>query len=135
MPDGQKQARDDKGFYQPYADAKNLRVWFIAYGNRWSHSFLTNESAQKLLLASGHAKSIAYTFLGGVAVQIFMAMLYKTSMWYLYVGELEKAFKSQWIYKVADKLSDMYWIEAVADLLTLGLFGCATVRIIGVFAP
>lgn len=86
--DGQKQARkDDPNFYEPYAEfAKNLRVWFIAYGIGGPALFLSNESAQKTFLASSHAKFIAYTFLSGVAVQIFMVMMYKTAMWYLHVG-------------------------------------------------
>lgn len=110
-----------------------MRVWFIAYGIGGPAVFLTNETAGQRLLASGSGRAVAYAFLGGVVVQIALALLYKSAMWYLYLGEYEPKAKVSWLYKTSEWLSESYWIELVGDLVTLTLFGGATLRLLKVF--
>ena len=127
--------REESGFYEAYAGfARTLRVWFTAYGIGGPAVFLTNEAAGKRLFSSGDGSVVAYAFLGGVAVQIAVALFYKTAMWYLYIGEFNPNSKASWLYKASDWLSESYWIEFVADLVTLALFGGATLRVLKVFA-
>ncbi len=128
--------RQESGFYEAYAGfARNLRIWFIAYGVGGPVVFLTNEAAGQALLASGPARRIAYTVLAGVGLQILLALLYKTAMWYLYLGELDDSRKSWMLYKVSEWLSDSYWIELVSDAATLVLFGWATLDVLHALTP
>src|SRR6266850_709104 len=111
-PSEQKQPGEDSDFYPAYAEfAKNLRVWFLAYGIGATAIFVTNESAGKRLLSSGRAEGVVYLFLAGVALQIIVALLYKTSMWYLYMGEFDTKEKNSWQYGLADLISNSYSIE------------------------
>lgn len=54
-------------------------------------------------------------------------------MWYLYVGELSAKSKTSALYKVSDWLSENYWVEFVGDLVTLALFGLATLLLLRIF--
>ena len=62
-------------------------------------------------------------------------MLYKSAMWYLYMGELETVSKSTRIYNAAEWLSERYWPEALSDVVTLGLFAWATLKALHLIAP
>ena len=128
--------RQETGFYEAYVGfARNLRVWFIAYGIGGPVLLLSNESAGKALFRSGLARSIAYTFLPGVALQILVALLYKSAMWYLYLGESDDSRKSWRLYKASEWLSDSFWIELLSDIATLFLFGWATLRALHALTP
>jgi hypothetical protein len=94
--DGGQTARQESGFYTAYAEfAKNLRVWFLAYGIGATAIFVTNEGAGKRLLSSGAAEGVVYLFLIGVGLQILVALMYKTAMWYLYMGEFDAKEKNR----------------------------------------
>jgi len=130
-----KDEEEDSGFYEAYAGfARALRTWFIAYGIGGPVIFLTNEAAAKILLASGAARTVAYCFLLGVALQIVTALSYKSAMWHLYMGELDPEKKSRRLYKASDWLTQQYWLEVILDIGTLGLFGWATLKTLNAFA-
>src|SRR2546430_1820740 len=95
------------GFYEAYAGfARNVRTWFIAYGIGAPVLFVSNPEVWKKISAAGDGQAIAYLFLAGVVVQIVEAMIYKTSMWYLYVSELEHHENvTGWRYKFSDWVS------------------------------
>jgi hypothetical protein len=125
---------EETGFFEAYAAfARTLRLWFIAYGIGGPAAFLTNEAAGQKLYASGEGRPIAYAFLAGVVLQIAMALIYKSAMWYLYVAEYQPTFKSSRRYNIAYKVSEAFWLEASADAVTLALFGGATLRLVRVF--
>ncbi|MEN6631604.1 MAG: hypothetical protein ABFD84_04200 [Candidatus Polarisedimenticolia bacterium] len=127
--------RDESGFYEPYAAfARSLRTWFIAYGIGAPVLFVSNAEAWKAVHASGCAATIAVVFLGGVAVQIFEALLYKSAMWQLYMTELDPSRGTTWFYGVAAWLAGSYAFELFLDLLTVALFAWATVLAITVLA-
>jgi hypothetical protein len=127
-------ARDDSGFYEPYAEfAKSVRTWFIAFGVGAPVLFLINKDAGERLLNSGSGEFVAYAFLFGVAVQVLAAILYKTAMWYLYMGELDPEEKNRWLYKASQWLSDQYWIEFALDAITFGAFAWATLLVVRLF--
>ena len=129
-----KASQEEKGFYKAYAGfAYNLRTWFIAYGIGAPVLFLSNKDAWDRIAVSGHAAQIAYLFLGGVAVQILEAIIYKTAMWYLYVSELDHLQAKGWRYRVSDWVSESYWLEMIFDVVTLVFFSVATVRTLQMF--
>lgn len=130
------QPRQETGFYSAYAEfAKNLRVWFLAYGIGATAIFVTNEGAGKRLLSSAVAEPVIYLFLGGVAVQILLALLYKSAMWHLYMGELDPEHQKTWWHEKSERLSDSYAIELTCDIATIGCFGGATFLLAKVFIP
>ena len=132
--DGGPIARQESGFYTAYAEfAKNLRVWFLAYGIGATAIFVTNEGAGKRLLSSGAAEGVVYLFLIGVGLQILLAFVYKTAMWYLYMGEFDAKEKESWRHSIADRISNSYSLEFLCDVATIFCFGAATYQLIKVF--
>jgi uncharacterized membrane protein YGL010W len=124
---GELDVREEAGFYPAYADfSRNVRTWFIAYGIGAPVLLLTTDSAIARLSASGQAKFISILFLTGVAVQILTALLYKSAMWYLYIGELRPDFRTSRRHKCADWISESHILELALDLITIGCFGIAT---------
>ena len=79
----------------------------------------------KKLAASGDSKRIVTLFLGGVAIQIAVTMLYKSAMWYTYFGAMNPAFRSRWRYRSAEWISEQHWLEVIFDVATMGLFVAA----------
>jgi hypothetical protein len=71
--------------------------------------------------------------LAGVWLQIFVALLFKSAMWYLYLGEFDEKVKGWRRYKVSDWLSECYAVEFLTDVVTLVLFSGAVVRLVEVF--
>ena len=126
--------KDETGFYAAYSEfARNLRIWFLAYGIGATAIFVTNEGAGRKLLASGAAETVIYLFLAGVAVQILVALLYKSAMWFLYMAEIDAENKDSWTYTASVFVSDDYWLELGCDLATIVCFGAATYHLIKVF--
>ena len=87
----------------------------ITYGIGGPALFLTNESAGKSLLGASDGPIIAYAFLAGVAIQVTMALLYKTAMWHLYMGELDPEVKTAHLHRFWAWFSEKYWIEFASD--------------------
>jgi hypothetical protein len=128
-------ASEAEGYYDAYsAFARQLRVWFIAYGIGAPLIALTNPAVAEAVRLSGYRKSIAFAFVGGVTVQILMAFLYKTAMWYLYAGEDDPTTKGTWQWSASDRFSEWYWAEALVDVVTLAAFSYGTYRLISVLA-
>jgi hypothetical protein len=122
--------KEEKGFYEAYVGlSRNLRVWFIAYGIGGPVLFLSNNEVWQKISASGDGKLIGFLFLSGVSIQLVGTLLYKTTMWYLYIGELHKDFKKRLRYKVSDWVSECYCLEFIFDLGTLITFGWATYKV------
>src|SRR5882672_3970720 len=107
-------------YYQEYSEyAKNVRIWFVAYGVGGPALILTQPSLYNSVLASGHARGIALAFLIGVLVQILTALLYKAAAWNLhYSQERGQGQPAPW----AKRVERWYWIDVMADIIALALF-------------
>ena len=117
----------ETGFHEPYARFSGLlRAWLVAYGIGAPALFLTQESVANALRASGQTGWIAGLFLFGVAAQIVAALLYKSSMWYLYAGELKESFKSKFRFRAADFVSEAFWLELSFDIISIVAFAWGT---------
>lgn len=131
--EGQVDVRQESGFYEAYAGfARTLRAWLIAYGVGGPVIFLTNDAAGRALAEAGVARDIAHLFLAGVALQVAGAVLYKSAMWYLYIGELQAAFRNSRRYRVADWISERHFIELLFDVGSMTLFALATLGVLDV---
>lgn len=119
--------KQEKGFYEAYAGfARTLRTWLIAYGVGAPVVFLSNEAIWSSVVNANKVRLVAWAFLIGVSIQVFTAILYKTAMWYLYMGEDNDAFRKTTRYKVSDWLSECYVLESILDLASIVLFAYAT---------
>lgn len=116
-----------KGFFEAYAHlARNLRAWLFAYGVGGPVIFLTNDALGKKLVSAGYAETVAMLFLGGVALQISAALLYKWALWFLYSGEVDEKIKTQCIYTFSEKITDYAPLEIAFDIITVVFFLGAT---------
>ena len=66
-------------------------------------------------------------------MQVLGALLYKSAMWYLYVGELAESTKQRNIYKIAEWISNCYALECLLDIVTVILFVWATLKLFVIF--
>ncbi|MGB9180579.1 MAG: hypothetical protein WCB68_15200 [Pyrinomonadaceae bacterium] len=114
-------------YYKSYAEfSKTLRTWFVAYGIGGPVVLLSNDAAWATLKKSSDISFIGFLFLLGGALQILSALLNKHSMWYLYFGEFNANAKKRCSYKISHWYSDQGWIDVLLDIVTIILFGCAT---------
>ena len=114
------------GYFDAYASfARTLRTWLVGFGVGVPVLVASQAELSKKLAASGDAKRIVTLFLGGVAVQIFVTMLYKSAMWYTYFGAMNSAFRGRWRYKASEWISEQHWLEVIFDVATMALFVAA----------
>ncbi len=119
--------KDDSGFYEPYSNfSTRMRNWLAAYGIGAPVLFVSQSEISNALTTSGSGKFVIVLFLIGVLIQVIAAFIYKSAMWYLYIGEHDKKFKNTKRYRYSDTISEIYWPEVVFDLGTITLFSIAT---------
>src|SRR5437667_8179111 len=91
---------EQRDLFQDYNEfAKALRTWFVAYGIGGPVLLLTNETLRSRIAASGSARYIAAAFLLGVAAQILLAILNKTTLWFCYRAAREPKLKKRLVYQ------------------------------------
>src|SRR5437660_767961 len=74
-------------YYEEYTEyAKNLRIWFVAYGIGCPAAFLTQDAVRERILKADDAAVIVGVFFAGVGVQIAAALLYKAATWHLHIN-------------------------------------------------
>ena len=123
------QAGHDEGAFSSYAKfSTTLRTWLVAYGVGAPVLFLSHQEVANRLLVGKTGKDIATAFLIGAAIQVVAALLYKTCMWYLYVGEDDEEFKKTRRFRWCNTISWQYWLEFGFDLASVAAFGWATVQ-------
>ena len=119
---------EESGFYGAYAGfAKTLRAWLIAYGIGAPVIFLTNQELWTKLANSGKAPCVGILFATGVTLQVLGAILYKTAMWYLYVGETKTDFRKTLRHRTSDWISECYCLEFTFDILSITSFVLASI--------
>ena len=126
---------DEAGYFEGYVSfARTLRTWLVAFGIGAPVLLLSQEQLAVRFMASDKAALVTTCFLAGVGAQVLGALLYKTAMWYLYLGELKPAFKKSARYRASDRVSEAFVIESLLDLASIGLFGYATYLLISTLA-
>lgn len=114
-------------FFGSYeAHAKTLRGWLILYGAGLPAYFLKEQTFAGLLKQSGNGQLIIGLFLGGILLQVAQVFLYKISMGYLYLGELDEEFTKTKRHKVSSWYSNLTWPVVISDLGTIVVYGWAS---------
>ena len=118
---------DSTSYYRAYEGyEKTLRTWFVAYGIGAPILLLTDEAVRDAFTHSAQGRRIGGAFLVGVAVQVLLAIVNKTVAWANYYAATRPTVQGEWKYRTASWLSEQFWIDAIADLATVLLFGWAT---------
>jgi hypothetical protein len=115
--------------FKVYAEySKTLRTWLVAYGIGAPVLFLTNETLARTFVKSAQARTVAFYFLAGVVLQVFLALLNKNVMWVCYYAEDSLVFKTKQARAVrcADWISRQCWFDLLLDVGTMFLFANAT---------
>lgn len=114
-------------YFNVYAElSKTLRTWLVAYGIGAPIVLLTNAGFSAVIRKAGDSKYIAGAFLVGVAAQVALAAINKVSMWALYYGETQPAYKMTRRFKFAHLVSETFAIDLLLDLGTIIGFAWAT---------
>jgi hypothetical protein len=71
-------------------------------------------------------------FVGGVALQIFLAFINKWAAWNIYKGELQADYQDGLTYKVWRWINDQSWIDVLIDLGALISFSIATYMVLSI---
>ena len=126
-----KAATDEHGYFEAYARfAGTLRAWLVAYGIGGPALLITQDKLAERFMGSNSARYVIVLFLFGVVSQLCAAVLYKTAMWYLYIGERSEKIRRRRMYRASNWISEAYWLEAIFDLASIILFGIATFRLL-----
>lgn len=125
--------KKESGFYESYANfARTLRAWMVAYGVGLPTILLSQEHVGNLIRASSQGFTVTCLFLVGVIVQVVATLLYKYSMGYIYASELDPKLESSRIYRVAEWLSEAFWLELLFDLVAIVCFVWGTFLVVAI---
>ena len=133
--DHRSDSHEDSGSFNTYLEYNRvLRTWFVAFGIGGPSLFLVNSSLAQRLVDARLLRTVVILFLIGVAAQVFGALVNKVANWYVYQSTLADGDEEHWIYALAARVTEKFWIDIVLDLLTIGVFGWAAWILLTVFA-
>ena len=113
------------GHWEPYLEySKTLRAWFISYGIGAPVLFMVQDGLAKKVAESENVNFIILLFLLGVSSQVFVTLLNKWTNWVIFAHKTKSAEK--WWVKLADSVSEWFWLDLVVDIATLVMFICGT---------
>lgn len=116
-------------FEQYWRYCSSLRNWFVAYGIGGCVLFLSDKARMFGQVSPKSKVVILIAFIIGVVSQIVLAFINKIIHWYIYWGSEDEEFAKTWRYKVSGYLSECFWIDILADVITFFAFGVATVML------
>lgn len=83
-----------------------------------------------VLRGDPYARTIVLAFLVGALIQVTVAVLYKTASWYGYCNELDTKFGTTWRYRFSHWYASQYWLEVLADVITVAAYVYGTARLL-----
>ena len=127
-----KHVADAKGFLEVYSSYNTaLRNWFISVGVGGPAFLLTKNPFSDAVLKSDKFKLIIILFVFGLVIQIFVVFINKHAAWINYAARDDdiKNKPSKFWKSFADKVSEMYLIDLIADILSVSLFAYAILAV------
>ncbi len=123
-----KNTSDAKSFLEVYSSYNTaLRNWFISVGVGGPAFLLTDNPFSVAILKTDKFKYIIMLFVLGLAIQILVVFINKHMAWINYAAKDVdiKNKPSEFWKSIADRVSEMYWIDLIADILSVLLFAYA----------
>jgi hypothetical protein len=121
-----KKSDSDSFFEQYWRHCSSLRNWFVAYGVGGSVLLLTDKARIFDQMRYEEKRCIIFSFAVGIIAQIVLAFINKVIHWYVYCGREDAEFAKTWRYEVSVCLSECFWIDITADIISFLAFGIAT---------
>jgi hypothetical protein len=106
--------------YQHYNTV--LRSWFIGFGVGGPVILISNNDVLLKLKATGCAYFVGSLFFVGVGIQIIISFINKTVGWCNYFSEENNEFANSWQYKTINIFNEQYWLDILADLISIVAF-------------
>lgn len=107
----------------------SLRNWFVAFGVGGCILFISDKAKIFQEVSQPIKVTIVVFFIVGVIVQIVLALINKWTQWHVYWGEENVDFQKTYRYKIFYKISNWFWIDMLADVVTVVAFAIATVNV------
>ena len=107
----------------------SLRNWFVAFGVGGCILFISDRAKIFQEVSQPMKVKIVASLIVGVIAQIVLALINKWTQWYVYWGEESVNLQNKYRYKISCKLSTWFWIDILADLVTVVAFAIATVNV------
>lgn len=107
---------------------KILRSWFVAFGVGGPAIFLVNEEVRNKLIDTGNMQCVVILFLLGATVQIAIAFINKVINWYVHQGK-EGEFAKTRRYRWSETITNWFWLDIAADVMTFSAFGLAVWKV------
>lgn len=127
--------KEEAGFFDAYVGlARIFRGWLVAYGVGAPVLFLSRDSVMDQLKRADDAHYVIAAYLAGTVLQVSLVWLYKVCMWWGYLQEMGTITKESTRYRLTDWFTNIFWVEGVVDVITVGLFIYATGRILFILA-
>jgi len=121
----------EKGFYAAYASlAQTFRGWLVAYGIGAPVLFLSHDTVMRSVKTMPDASYVVLAYLIGSLLQVSLVWLYKLTMWWAYLEEMDTISEDSARYKFVNWFTNTVWIEGIVDCLTICMFVYATARIL-----
>ena len=119
----------DFGYYDVYSEySRSIRAWFVGYGVGLPALLINNKDIVQKLSEQNQIHFVMSCITVGLLLQIFLVILNKAVMWSSYYGSCNPSFQNGNLYKSLDRLSKVYWIDFLAEVITTILFALATYR-------
>ncbi len=120
MSQQNKSDTESDDLFDEYSEfAKVLRTWFVAYGIGGPVLLISNETVQTKIAHSGFAVWIVIAFLGGVVLQVGMALVIKAALWTSWQASSNRRLKKKCRYYIAKCILNDFWGEFLADATSL----------------
>ena len=124
---------DGSGSFAAYLEYNRvLRTWFVAFGIGGPVLFLSHQDVATSLANAGKLRLVASLLITGAAAQVIGALINKLANWYNYAASNDDTDRLG--YRVAEWLTEQFWIDVVLDVLTIAVYGCALWLLLTVFA-
>ena len=113
---------------------KILRTWFVAFGVGVPALFLVHPEIAQGLLARHLLEQVATVFMVGTAAQVFGGLINEVANWYVYRWTNDEDKGNSLLFRLANAISDYFWIDLAVDLLTIACFGWAAWQLLTTFS-
>lgn len=118
-------------FEQYWRYCAAVRNWLVAFGVGSCVLLISEKAGIFKEVCEQEKIDIVLWLLVGVIAQILLAILNKYIHWCVYWGMENEKFGKSWCYKIAEKMSRCFWIDVLADVLTIIAYTVAIWKMFG----
>ena len=123
---GNETKNEPKEFFEQYwRYCSAMRNWLVAFGIGLCVVVISDRASFAASMTSCTKRIVIIGACVGLIVQIALVFLNKIIHWYMYWGIEHEGFRNTVRYCWSDKISDKFWIDIMADVITVVLYSCS----------